>query len=229
MLIHVLQHEPYEGPGLIYEWANEKGHEVVITEVFNNRPLPSLNTFDWLVIMGGAMSVNDEAIYSWLKPEKELVRSAIAAGKIVLGICLGAQMIANALGKRVYKNAAKEIGWFPITLTETGIQNQFLSAAWHNQSFFHWHGETFDLPDGAQLLASSIACVNQAFNMGSKVWAFQFHPEVNAQVLHQMVSSGSEELVPADYVMSGSTILEMQSTINRVRPLFYSFLDKVSA
>ncbi len=228
MRIHVLQHEPYEGPGLIHEWANEKRHEVAVTEVFNSQPLPPVDTFDWLVIMGGAMSVNDEDIYDWLKPEKELVRNTIATGKIILGICLGAQMIASALGKKVYKNERKEIGWFPITLTEAGMQHNFLSAGWHNQSFFHWHGETFDIPEGAQLLASSRACTNQAFTIG-KAWAFQFHPEVNTQVLHQMVSSGNAELVPADYVMSGSKILEAQSTINEVRPLFYSFLDKLGA
>ncbi len=228
MRIHVLQHEPYEGPGLIHEWANERGHEIVITEVFNNRQLPKVNTFDWLVIMGGAMSVNEEDIYAWLKPEKELVRKAVAAGKIILGICLGAQMVASALGKKVYKNTRKEIGWFPIALTEAGMQHSFLSAGWHNQTFFHWHGETFDLPEGAQLLASSIACTNQAFTIG-KVWAFQFHPEVNTQVLNQMVSSGKQELTPAEFVMSSSTILEAQSTVNRVRPLFYNFLDKVSA
>ncbi|MFN8288126.1 MAG: type 1 glutamine amidotransferase [Chitinophagales bacterium] len=225
MRIHVLQHEPYEGPGLIHEWANERGYIVSITEVFNNQPLPSTDLFDCLVIMGGAMSVNDESIYAWLKPEKELVRQTVKADKLILGICLGAQMIASALGKAVYKNGKKEIGWFPVTLTQAG-ENK-LSSGWHNQTFFHWHGETFDLPEGAELLASSSACLNQAFIIGQKIWAFQFHPEVNQQVLHQMVSSGSAELIKEEFIMTPDEVLQQEPIIQQTRPLLFNLLDKI--
>src|SRR5579862_9068263 len=114
--IQILQHEPFEGAGLIEDWARDRGHAVTIIHVYAHERLPQTQDFDWLVIMGGGMSVNDEDEYAWLKPEKELVRKTIAAGKIITGICLGSQMIANALGKKVYKNTVKEIGWYPISL-----------------------------------------------------------------------------------------------------------------
>lgn len=223
--IRVLQHEPFEGPGLIAEWAEERQFPLTVTEVFAGQALPEVDSFEWLVIMGGGMSVNEEAIYPWLKPEKELVRQAIAANKVVIGICLGSQMIASALGKRVYKNDKKEIGWYPVQLTAEG--SSVLNAPWHNQTFFHWHGETFDLPDGAVPLAYSAGCKNQAFCIGGKVFGFQFHPETNRQTLHQMVEAGGEELVPAEYVMRGEDILALENTSDKVKPLMFEFLDGV--
>ena len=110
MNIAVLQHEPFEGPALIADWARERGHEVRIHHVYGGDALPSMNLTDWIVSMGGAMSANDEDTLPWLAPEKELVRDAIARGKRVLGVCLGAQIIASALGARVYPNSEREIG-----------------------------------------------------------------------------------------------------------------------
>jgi GMP synthase-like glutamine amidotransferase len=223
--IRVLQHEPFEGPGLIAEWAEERGYPLTVTEVFAGEALPEVDTFDWLVIMGGGMSVNDEVVYPWLKPEKELVRKAIAANKVIIGICLGSQMIASALGKRVYKNDKKEIGWYPVQLTAEG--STILNAPWNNQTFFHWHGETFELPDGAAHLAYSEGCKNQAVCMGKNVYGFQFHPETNRQTLHQMVNAGGEELVPAEYVMPDEEILKLEAISDTVKPLMFEFLDKV--
>lgn len=225
--IHVLQHEAFEGPGLIAEWAAERNYLLTITEVFAGEALPKVDSFGWLVIMGGGMSVNDEDVYPWLKPEKELVRQAIAAGKVVIGICLGGQMIASALGKRVYKNDKKEVGWFPVHLTTEGKESSLFSDYWNGKQFFHWHGETFDLPDGAIHLAYSDGCKNQAFSIGKNVFGFQFHPETNSQTLQQMVNAGGEELVKAEYVMTAEEILALENTSNKVRPLMFEFLDGV--
>jgi GMP synthase-like glutamine amidotransferase len=226
--MQILQHEPFEGAGLIEDWARERGHAIAITLVYNNEPLPRPNDFDWLVIMGGGMSVNDEDKYDWLKPEKELIRQTIAAGKIVTGICLGSQMIASALGKKVYKNAAKEIGWYPIQLTHDAKRGNILNSNWHNQFFFHWHGETFDLPDGAVHLASSECCTNQAFCLGTRVYGFQFHPETNTQTLLQMVQSGAQELVKDQFVMEPQETLRRKDLINKTKLLVFNWLDDMA-
>lgn len=214
---------------MLIDWAAERGFPVSITEVYKHEALPSADSFDWLVIMGGGMSVNDEDMYAWLQPEKQFVKAAIDAGKTVIGICLGSQMIANVLGKKVYKNAAKEIGWYPVSLTKNAPESTAISPQWNNELFFHWHGETFDLPDGAVHLAFSVGCVNQAYRIGQKIWGFQFHPETNYQTLEQMVSSGGRELVKDKYVMTAEEILNAKSQIEITKPLYYGLLDQLAA
>ncbi|MFN8300601.1 MAG: type 1 glutamine amidotransferase [Chitinophagales bacterium] len=229
MLIQVLQHEPFEGPGLIEDWANQRGIALRVTHLHANEALPDTLDFDWLVVMGGAMSVNDEALLPWLKPEKLFIKGAIDAGKTVIGICLGAQLIANCLGAKVYRNNFKEIGWFPVQLTAAGSQHPLFANGWNHQTFFHWHGETFDLPEQATLLAGSEGCKHQGFCIGEKVFAFQFHPETNQQTLDQMVSCGAEELVRDKYVMQSEEI--MSSATNNMlvtAPLFFNWLDSLA-
>lgn len=224
--IHILQHEPFEGAGLFYDWARENNHKLSVTELYKNEKLPALHSFDWLIIMGGGMSVNDEDQYTWLKPEKEFIKQAIHKGKIVIGICLGSQLIANAMGEPVFKNTEKEIGWFPVSFNSS-VSNLF-GEAWNNQTFFHWHGETYNLPKGCKRLATSAACKNQAFQYGETVFAFQFHPETNHQTLNQMVNTGAAELVKANYVMEPAEILAKQNHINETKPLIYGLLDKLA-
>jgi GMP synthase-like glutamine amidotransferase len=153
--------------------------------------------------MGGPMSVNDEVQYPWLVEEKALVAGAIANARMVLGVCLGAQVIASALGSRVFRNPEPEIGWFPIQPTVEG------EAMGLNGSgrVFHWHGETFDLPAGATLLASSAGCVNQAFALGPRVLGLQFHLEVTPSDVRAMVEHGRHELTPSRFVQSEVEIL----------------------
>ena len=144
MRVHVLQHVPFEGLGSIEPWLVQRDTEIRYTRLFERDPLPDLDAVDLLVAMGGPMSVNDEAQFSWLEPEKRTVREAIEREIRVLGICLGAQLIASALGSRVYPNAVKEIGWWPI---QGGIQGTEEAFRFPSQcTVFHWHGETFDLP-----------------------------------------------------------------------------------
>ena len=169
MRVHYLQHEPFEGLGSMEAWFRSGGHELSATHLYRDEVLPEPADFDWLVIMGGGMSVNDEAELPWLVAEKELVRRAIAANKRVLGVCLGAQMIASALGAKVFRNHAKEIGWWPLC-REPGAATHPLGAALPDGAeVFHWHGETFDLPEGAVRLAHSEACANQAVAIGVRV------------------------------------------------------------
>ena len=149
------------------------------------------------------MSVNDEAEFPWLREEKRFVAEAIRSGKAVLGICLGAQLMASSLGARVHRASCKEIGWFPVH-----------ACAHHADAFvfpgtmevFHWHGETFDLPVGATHLARSEGCLHQAFQVGERAIGLQFHLETTAESADAIISHCGDELVPARYVQSEQTL-----------------------
>jgi GMP synthase-like glutamine amidotransferase len=205
MRAHYLQHVPFEGLGSIETWLTATGYQISATRLFDSEQLPALDGIDLLVIMGGPMSVNDEQAYPWLTAEKRFVRDAIRAGKTVLGICLGAQLIASALGARVYPNAVKEIGWFPVTpvVSRAGSFSLFPESV----DVFHWYGETFDLPPGATQLARSKTCENQAFQVGGSVIGLQFHLETTPESAKALVTNCRSELVPSETVQSEAEIL----------------------
>ncbi len=199
MKIHVLQHAPFEDLGSIRFWLDERGAEVSYARCFAGDPVPGLAGCDMLIAMGGPMSVNDEESLPWLKDEKLAVRDAIARDIPVLGVCLGAQLIASALGARIYRHAVKEIGWFPIrALARSGPSFVFPSEC----TVFHWHGETFDLPEGATPLARSAACELQAFQVKRNVIGLQFHLEMTPDGALAMVENCRRELAPGRYVQS---------------------------
>jgi GMP synthase-like glutamine amidotransferase len=205
MRAHILQHLAFEGPGNIQPWLNNAGYGITFTVFSESTDLPGVDAVDFLVIMGGSMSANDEDAHPWLVKEKQFIREFISTGKPVLGICLGAQLIASALGAKVYRNGEKEIGWFPVT----GIPSNDPSIFKFPELFIslHWHGETFDLPEGAILLASSEACKNQAFQYGENVLAIQFHPEVVLATLNEFVFHFKNEIVPEKFIQSKEEIL----------------------
>lgn len=208
---HILQHVAFEGNGSIAAWLQAAGARVGSTRLFENPTLPSLSELDLLVIMGGPMSANDEASLPWLVAEKGLIREAIEAGKAVVGICLGAQLIASALGARVYPNAEKEIGWFPVYAVPAAVQGLLFAFPAQTQ-VLHWHGETFDMPAGATRLARSNACENQAFQIGRRAIGMQFHLETTADSARELVTNLHAELVPAPHVQDGARILAAGDT-----------------
>jgi GMP synthase-like glutamine amidotransferase len=200
MRAHIFQHIWFEDSGSIAEILRERGFEIGVTRFDKNEPLPPLENIDLLVIMGGFMSANDENLFAWLKTEKVFIKNAIKKGVKVLGICLGAQLIASALGAKVYTNKQKEIGWHKITAkSELFLPKEPL--------VFHWHGETFDLPNGARLLASSAACENQAFAIGKNAIALQFHLETTPRSAKLLVENCRNELVQAPFIQSEEQIL----------------------
>ncbi|MDX2453836.1 type 1 glutamine amidotransferase [Desulfosarcina sp.] len=212
MKIHWLQHVAFEGLGSIAGWAAENGCPVSGSRMFAGDALPANNAFDLLVIMGGPMSVNDEVVHPWLVDEKRYVAQAMAAGKMVLGICLGAQMIASANGARVYPNDYPEIGWFPVKKTKAAKKMPVGHALADKTEVFHWHGETFDLPHGAVHLARNRVCENQAFAMGQRIVGLQYHLETTPESARALIQHCRHELVKAPHVQTES---EIQSQPNR--------------
>lgn len=200
--IHTLLHVDFEDLGCIADWAKDRGHKVSSTRFYQDDwHLPSLENFDWLIIMGGPMSASDDSKYPWLAAEKAFIKQAITAGKTVLGICLGAQLIAHALGARIRKNPQKEIGWLPIQLTEEGMAHPVFAGLPSTLSpVFHWHGDTFTIPKGASNIAYSQACDNQGFIydvLDGKVVGLQFHFEATQDSLNNMVKEGKAEIEKA--------------------------------
>jgi GMP synthase-like glutamine amidotransferase len=226
MRIHYLQHEPFEDPGSILEWADERRHTVTSTMLYESQSLPSVDDFDMLVIMGGGMSVYEEDQYPWLITEKKCIERAIRSDKAVLGVCLGAQLIASALGAAVYKNKEKEIGWFQVTLTHQAHHSPF-SKTWPPVfEAFHWHGDTFALPAGALWTAFSKITKNQSFEYGRRTVALQYHIESTPESVKRLVTSCSTDIIPGKlYIQSAEEMLEYTAGFSAMKIMLFNLLD----
>ncbi|CUS40401.1 GMP synthase [glutamine-hydrolyzing] [hydrothermal vent metagenome] len=228
MRAHYLQHVSFEGLGSIESWLVNAGYEISNTLLYSSAVFPDIESIDFLVVMGGPMSVNDEAEYPWLAQEKDFIKQAIDLGIPVLGICLGAQLIADTMGGKVFPNTVKEIGWFPITAvnSETSSTFQFPKEI----DVFHWHGETFSLPEGAVQIAKSQGCENQAFQLGSNVIGLQFHLETTPVSAQALVTQCSDELVAGEYIQSEAEILaavkESYTSINSLMTRVLEYLHE---
>ncbi len=227
--VHYFQHVAFESLGSIEEWISLSGHSLTSTRFFESAKLPEISDIDWLIVMGGTMSVHDEEQFPWLKDEKQFIRQAVDAGKTVLGICLGSQLVSAALGARVYKNKDKEIGWFDIELTCFAKSDKLFFDMAGRSKVFHWHGDTFDLPENAIHLAYSKGCKNQAYIYKDKVIALQFHLEPTLNSLQQMIENGRNELTIGKYIQTEKEILANKHLIDSGRKILFTLLDKLAA
>lgn len=215
MRVHWFQHVEFEGLGLIEPWLRARGHELSATRWWAGETIApeALADIDWLVVMGGPMNIYQYRDHPWLPREKAAISAAISAGKRVLGVCLGGQLIADVLGGKVVQNREREIGWWPVRAVTAGAPR---SEGGGRYSFpreavvLHWHGDTFTLPPDARRLAESEACAQQAFAWGERVLALQFHLEMSGAATGNIVTACADELAvggvwvqPAEAIRAG--------------------------
>ena len=223
MNVHILQHVSFEGIGSMEPWLRQHAAHITSTRFFEPWTLPEVSHLDLIIAMGGPMSVNDEAELPWLVEDKEFVRAAIQQGVPVLGICLGAQLIASALGARVYAGRQREIGWFDIEAVPQAAGTFTFPPS---TTVFHWHGETFDLPVGAVHLARSTACAHQAFQIGTNVIGLQFHLETTPESAAAIITHCSHELVADTFVQTADALRAVPPVAyERINALMGDVLD----
>lgn len=227
MRVHWLQHADFEDLGCIAPWLASRGIAPGCTRLYAGETPPAPNAFDWLIVMGGPMNIYEYERHPWLKAEKALIREAHAQGKKLLGICLGAQLIADVLGGPVTRNAQLEIGWFPLQLEAAAKDSKFFSDFPETFDAFHWHGDTFAIPPGAQRLMSSAACANQAYELDGRVAAIQFHLEVTAA--NARIWFEHERPVPARYVQDAGDVLADVGRFAQNNRLMIRLLEKFAA
>jgi GMP synthase-like glutamine amidotransferase len=228
MNIHYLQHVPFENPGIILEWAFKRNYQVTCTRVYQTAIFPDMKEFDWLIIMGGPMNIYEEEQYPWLKEEKEFIKRAIEENKLILGLCLGAQLIADVIGGRVIKNTCKEIGWFPVSLTQEAQNLSMFSFLPHQPMVFEWHGDTFvDLPKETVHIAYNEACKNQAFVYQNRIFGFQFHLENTWEIISNLMTFCEDEMVEGQYIQSKEYITKNKHFVEQDNEWMLLFLTKL--
>lgn len=203
MRVRVFQHVSFEGLGSIADWLARRSASVDFTRFVEAPALPAADSFDLLIVLGGPMGVHDEATLPWLGAEKRFIGAAMRRGLPVLGVCLGAQLIASALGASVHPGTHKEIGWFPVSAHAHGAEAFAFPPV---LDAFHWHGDTFALPAGAVQLARSAACEQQAFQFGARCIGLQCHLETTPASMAALIEHCHHELVPAPYVQDAATL-----------------------
>jgi GMP synthase (glutamine-hydrolysing) len=226
MRFHYFQHVPFEPPVNIEKWIREKGFDISGTHFYRGEPFPDFSRFDVLVVMGGPMGVYDDREYPFLAREKVYIENALKLGKKVIGVCLGAQMLADVLGAKVYKNRYKEIGWFPVYKTDEAEEGTAFQNLPKEFIAFHWHGDTFDLPAGATRLAYNEATENQAFQYQDEALALQFHLETSPQSAKELIENSKEELQEkGKYIQSPEEMLSKEEYFKMIEKYLYSVLD----
>ncbi len=210
--IAVIRHSPTEGPGHFAAFLEQHSRPWTLIRIDAGDPVPnSAEDFSGLCLMGGPMSVNDPL--GWIPPLLDLIRQTMAADKPVIGHCLGGQLMSRALGGTVSKNAVKEIGWGKVQVIDSPVAREWLGEI---QSFesFHWHGETFSIPDGATRILESVGCANQAFVLGKHL-GMQCHVEMKREMIEAWCESGAEEIREARSTDTVQTPAAMEIDIDR--------------
>jgi GMP synthase (glutamine-hydrolysing) len=227
MHLHYFQHNHFEDLGYIGDWAQSNNFTTSVTRFDLNPELPSLQDFDWLVIMGGAMGVYDTDQYLWIQEEIEFIKDVIQSGKIVIGICLGSQMIASALGARVYKNSEPEMGFWPLTFSPEAQLDTVFNHFSAELNVMHFHFDTFDLPVGAVSMANTAVTPVQAFRYGNNVFALQFHPELTESGALLFIRELSPEIVPGALAQDPEQMIKSIASCKINTEIFSKVLDAI--
>ena len=227
MKIHGLQHVSFEALGSIGPWIQANGHQLTLTRLFAGEAPPRVDEIDWLIILGGPMNIYQESKYPWLRMEKRLIEQAVKKKKIVLGICLGAQLIAGVLGAKIYVNRYKEIGWFPIKKSGASSDAPLADFLPGQLEVFHWHGDTFDLPAGAIRLARSAACENQGFIYQGRVIALQFHLETTPPAARALLKHGKNEITAGPFIQTPADMLSDHNRFKRINAAMTELLESL--
>ena len=228
--VRVLQHAPHEGAGAIGAWAEARGHDVATLHAYRGDALPPVDGAELLVVLGGAYGVDDLPRLAWLRDELSLVERAVARGTPVLGVCLGAQLVAHALGAPVRRAAEREIGWLPVERVAPREAAPLLAAFPDRIDVFHWHGDEFDPPPGATCAFRSAACACQAFTWGDRVVAIQFHPEMTHAAARALAEHDAADLAPGGrYVQDAAAMLADPARYERPWPALHATLDALAA
>lgn len=225
MRVHYIQHVPFEGLGFIGTWLNAHHHTITVSRMWEKTAFPGMDEFDVLIIMGGPMSVNDDDLYNWLAGEKMFISSAIKSEKKIIGICLGAQLLAAVLGAAVYPNKYKEIGWFPVNFRDDFADWLAMDVP-SSLNVFHWHGDKFDIPAVGVLQATSDACDHQVFTVGENIIGLQFHLEADELSMQSMLKFGADELVKGEFLQEAAEIVEL-AAFDQPNKLMGKILNKM--
>lgn len=227
MRLHWIQHVPFEGLGYIETWAKKRNFIITESMMHEDHELPETGEIDLLVVMGGPMGVHDTSVFPWLLLEKRFIDKAINEGVKTVGICLGAQLIADVMGAAVKKNPEKEIGWFGIT-PEKEYGGLFSGIFNHSPEVFHWHGDTFAIPEGCSLICSSDACINQAFEYEGRVLGLQFHLETTRESALSLIENCRDELLAGgNYVQNEQNIMSDLSRFEKINFVLEDVLDRL--
>lgn len=228
MRVQWFQHVPFEGLGSIEAWMSAQGHDLCGTRLYAGEEPPAPDAYDWLIVMGGPMNIYQEREHPWLVAEKRAIRAAIDGGRRVLGICLGAQLIADVLGAKVTRNPQKEIGWYPVERTTDAPQSPLFADFPERFEVYHWHGDSFGLPPGALSVARSEACAQQAYVWGGRVVGLQFHLETTPASAAELIDNARDEIVPAPYIQSAETMLADATRFDRLNLLMSRLLARLA-
>ena len=228
---HCIQHLPDEGPGHAADWLAANGHPLTYTRLFEPSPeFPALTEFDGLLILGGAMSVHDEAHFPWLRDEKAFIQQVLRAGKITLAICLGAQLVAQALGADVRPNAAPEIGFWTVRFSAKALEHPLLRGWPEKATVLHWHLDAFTVPPGALRVGMSAGCATQGFVWGDGIVGLQFHPEMTVPMVEQLITFEDHEIAEEQgFVQTAEQIRTKLKSVWKGRKLIEQLLANMVA
>ena len=229
MKLHLIEHDPKEiSKTNIATWAAKKGYEISKTDVSNLEELPRLSDFDWLMVMGGFQHAWDKENNPWLILEKKLISDAIAAGKIILGICLGAQLLAEDLGGQVFPNKNREIGWHEVSLTREGRDSFIFANVPEKFVTFHWHKDHFSLPPNCTCLAFTEPTAIQAFICNSApLIGLQFHPEYTRDMVRFYSKKFGNDWKPGPFVPGKNEVLARTKLIPETYWLMEILLNNI--